>query len=144
MSRTLLSMSSVSAILTVLVSLTASCSPERLRPGPPSISIEVPPGSTIESPDTVLIRVTVTDPNGLSSVEVSFVGVTEQIDVSTAEVEVTGIFAWPIPAGLDPGTVLTIAVRAVDLTGAATVRQATVTVVSPALLQSGDALTGST
>lgn len=144
MSRTLRSTSSVLAVLTVMVPLAASCSPERLRPGPPSISIEVPAGSTVESPDTVLIRVTVMDPNGLSSVDVSFVGVTEELDISATEVEVTGLFAWPVPAGFDPGTVLTIAVRAVDLTGAATVREATVTVVSPTLLRSGDALTGST
>ena len=113
------------AVLAVAV---ATCSPDRLRPGPPSVSIEVRQGSTVFTPDTLPILIVATDPNGLETLIVSFLGVAEEIETRD-EVEVIGVLSWPIPAGLVPGRLLTIVARATDLTGQATTTEATVTVI---------------
>ncbi len=112
----------------VLAAAVATCSPDRLRPGPPSVSIEVRQGSTVFSPDTLPILIVATDPNGLETLIVSFLGPEQKIDTGD-EVEVIAVLSWPIPTGLAPGQLLTIVARATDLTGQATTTEATVTVI---------------
>ncbi len=112
----------------VLASAVATCSPDRLRPGPPSVSIEVRQGSTVFSPDTLPILIVATDPNGLETLIVSFLGNAQEIATGN-EVEVISVLSWPIPADLVPGRLLTIVARATDLTGQATTTEATVTVI---------------
>lgn len=111
----------------------ATCSPDRLRPGPPSVSIEVRQGSTVFSPDILPIRIVATDPNGLETLIVSFTGddtLGPAQDIDTEDnVEVIALLSWPIPTGLVPGQLLTIVARATDLTGQATTTEATVTVI---------------
>lgn len=118
------------AVLAVAV---VTCSPDRLRPGPPSVSIEVRQGSTVFSPDTLPILIVATDPNGLKTLIVSFTGddtLGPAQDIDTGDdVEVIAVLSWPIPTGLVPGQLLTIVARATDLTGQATTTEATVTVI---------------
>lgn len=118
------------AVLAVAVT---TCSPDRLRPGPPSVSIEVRQGSTVFSPDTLPILIVATDPNGLKTLIVSFTGddtLGPAQDIDTGDdVEVIAVLSWPIPTGLVPGQLLTIVARATDLTGQATTTEATVTVI---------------
>ena len=116
------------ALLVGTIGLGLGCSPDRLRPGPPRVTIEVPVGSTVFSPDTLPLLVVATDPNGLDSLNVDFLGTTETVN-TFFEAEAEGIFLWPIPAGLLPGTLLTITARAKDLTGQTTTVSATVTVI---------------
>ncbi len=116
------------ALLLTGLLLAASCSPERSRPGPPSISIDVGPGSTVRSPDTLSITVVANDPNGVDSLIVIFLDSTAIVDTDL-RTEVFGFLRWPIPEGLDAGTVLTLSVRARDLIGQVAIRKATVTVV---------------
>jgi hypothetical protein len=80
------------------------------------------------SPDTLPFMVHASDPNGLDSVVVSFLGEVEELGAFD-QLEVTGVLQWPIPAGITTGTVLTIFARAKDFSGQATEAQATVTVV---------------
>lgn len=120
----------------VLAGAVVACSPDRLRPGPPSVSIEVRQGSTVFSPDTLPILIVATDPNGLETLIVSFMGPAQepvgigQLSIETGDkVEVIAPLSWPIPTGLVPGELLTIVARATDLTGQATTTEATVTVI---------------
>lgn len=117
----------------VLAGAVVACSPDRLRPGPPSVSIEVRQGSTVFSPDTLPILIVATDPNGLKTLIVSFTGddtLGPAQDIDTGDdVEVIAVLSWPIPTGLVPGQLLTIVARATDLTGQATTTEATVTVI---------------
>ncbi|MCH7875519.1 MAG: hypothetical protein IH965_09510 [Gemmatimonadetes bacterium] len=117
----------------VLAGAVVTCSPDRLRPGPPSVSIEVRQGSTVFSPDTLPILIVATDPNGLKTLIVSFTGddtLGPAQDIDTGDdVEVIAVLSWPIPTGLVPGQLLTIVARATDLTGQATTTEATVTVI---------------
>jgi hypothetical protein len=108
--------------------LLAGCTPERLRPGPPSLVVEGPEGSTVFSPDTVGISVFARDDNGLDSVTITVLGRTEELGAFD-RVEVSDIFIWPIPAGLTAGELIEIQGYAKDLVGERTVVTTSVTVV---------------
>lgn len=107
----------------------AGCTPERLRPGPPSLTIEVPAGNTVFSPDTLPILIHVRDDNGLDSVTVTVFGETADVDAFD-EVEVIDIFDWPIPDGLMPGELVEIQGYAKDLVGERTNVTTSVTVIA--------------
>jgi hypothetical protein len=117
------------AVLAVAGFLWWGCTPERLRPGPPSLVIEGPEGSTVFSPDTVGISVFARDDNGLDSVTVTILGRTEELGAFD-QVEVSDIFLWPIPEGLSPGELVEIVGLAKDLVGERTVVTTSVTVVA--------------
>jgi hypothetical protein len=106
------------------------CKPDRLRPGPPSLVITGPQGSTVTSPDTAGIEVFAQDDNGLDSVTVTILGQTEELSAFD-EVEVHDILFWPIPEGLSPGTLVEIIGYAKDLVGERTTVTTSVTVVAP-------------
>lgn len=118
------------ALGALVVGAGAACSPDRLRPGPPSLVIEVPEGNTVTSPDTMPMRVYVRDDNGLDSVTVSLRDLTVEINAFD-RVEYADIIEWPIPEGLLPGDLLTFIGYAKDLVGERTSITTTVTVVAP-------------
>lgn len=93
-----------------------SCSPDRLRPGPPTLTLELPAGDEVTSPDTIGVRIRADDPNGLDTVSVglrdSFVTLT-----AFASTELSELVILTVPDSLQPGTVLTIFGAAADLTG---------------------------
>lgn len=120
----------VSTAVSVLAALSVlACTPERLRPGPPVVTIQVPVGSTVFSPDTLSLRVIAQDPNGLDSLNVSLLDSIVEVNTQFRP-EADEFLDFPIPAGLDEGTVLTVTARATDLTGSGTTERATVTVVA--------------
>jgi hypothetical protein len=107
----------------------AGCGPDRLRPGPPTLSVELPPGNTVFSPDTLNLVIRASDPNGLDSVTVTILGVTEEVDAFD-RTETVGLVRWPIPAGLVPGETVAVRAYAKDLVGERTTVDASVTVVA--------------
>ena len=113
----------------LLLGVVAACTGERGRPGPPALAIQVPPGSTVFSPDTLQFTVQATDPDGLDSVTVMFLDSTSFIDTGFRS-EVSHSFRWPVRAGMPAGRVLPIAARATDLKGLAATQTASITVVS--------------
>jgi hypothetical protein len=120
----------IAAAALAALSLAGACTPDRLRPGPPSLVINGPAGSTVTSPDTVGIEVLAQDDNGLDSVTVTILGVTEELGAFD-EVEVHDILFWPIPGGLPPGTLVEIVGYAKDLVGERTTVTTSVTVIAP-------------
>jgi hypothetical protein len=106
----------------------SGCESDRLRPGPPSLTVEGPAGSTVFSPDTIGISVFAQDDNGLDSVTVTILGRTEELGAFD-EVEVADILVWVIPAGLNAGDLIEILGYAKDLVGERTTVTITVTVV---------------
>lgn len=110
-----------------------SCSPSRVRPGPPRLVIDLFQGTTVSSPDTIYMGVHASDPNGLDSVAVSFEGVAQTVYSSVAgNVAADDTVGWIIPAGAAPNTMFWFYGYARDLTGDITVDSVSVTVVSPA------------
>ncbi|MDH3495876.1 MAG: hypothetical protein OER21_03875 [Gemmatimonadota bacterium] len=124
------------AVALALLAIAAGCAEDRLRPGPPTLTIAPPPGNVVTSPDTALIIVLARDDNGLDSVTVTILGRTEEIDAFD-RIEAEGVFLWPIPAGFVPGQVIEIAAFAKDLVGDRTTATASVTVVAPPALGLG-------
>jgi hypothetical protein len=104
------------------------CKSDRLRPGPPSLTIELPPGATVFSPDTLGLVVRAHDDNGL--VTVTILGRTEDVLDAFDNVDAVGVLLWPIPDGLTPGLLVEITAYAKDLTGDRTTTTASVTVVA--------------
>ncbi|HEX9728840.1 MAG TPA: hypothetical protein VGA37_10080 [Gemmatimonadales bacterium] len=116
-------------LMVAAVALVAGgCSPERLRPGPPRVTLEARAGATVFSPDTLPIAVVASDPNGLDSLTVTILGTTESISTGF-DVEVATVLNWVMPDNLPLGDVIPITARARDLTGQSTTVQITVTVV---------------
>jgi hypothetical protein len=107
----------------------AACGTDRLRPGPPSLSIELPPGATVFSPDTLGLVVRAHDENGLDSVTVTILGRTEEADAFN-QVDAVDVFLWPIPEGLTPGELVEIRGYAKDLVGDRTTVTTSVTVIA--------------
>jgi hypothetical protein len=105
------------------------CKTDRLRPGPPSLSIDLPPGATVFSPDTLGIAVRAHDDNGLDSVTVTILDRTEAVNAFN-EVDVVDGLLWPIPEGLTPGELIEIRGYAKDLVGDRTTVTTSVTVVA--------------
>jgi hypothetical protein len=110
--------------------LLAACTGERQRPGPPVISLELPIGHVVASPDTFAVGVHAQDDNGLDSVVVIFLG--EQREVfAFNEVEVSDFVFLTVPAGRIVGELVEVQAFARDLVGARTVTSATLTIVAP-------------
>jgi hypothetical protein len=105
------------------------CTPDRLRPGPPSLVVEGPEGSTAFSPDTIAIAIFAQDDNGLDSLTVTVGDRTEDLDVFE-DVEFSDILFWTIPEGLTPGELIDIVAYAKDLVGERTTVNTSVTVVA--------------
>lgn len=114
--------------LVVAAAWLAACRTDRLRPGPPSLSIELPPGATVFSPDTLGLVVRAHDDNGLDSVTVTILGRTEEADAFD-QVDAVDVFLWPIPEGLTPGELVQVRGYAKDLVGDRTTVTTSVTVV---------------
>lgn len=128
--------SAASALAFALLAIAAGCAEDRLRPGPPTLTIEPPSGNVVTSPDTALIIVLARDDNGLDSVTVTILGRTEEVDAFDRR-EAEGVFLWPIPGGFLPGEVIEIAAYAKDLVGDRTTATASVMVVAPPALGVG-------
>lgn len=117
------------SVLAVLAALAVGCSPERLRPGPPSIRLEFPEGKDVTSPDTVAIRIVAEDPNGLDTVTIALD--TSSVTINAfARTELVDAVFFLIPDGLAVGTELTALGVAADLTGQVTRESTTLRVVS--------------
>lgn len=122
---------SVLSVLSAVSTLSGACSPERLRPGPPSIQLEFPDGTDVTSPDTISIRVEARDPNGLDSVTIALDTVSVTIN-AFAQIELIDAVFFLIPDGLAAGTQLTALGVAADLTGQMTRETVTLRVVGGA------------
>jgi hypothetical protein len=119
----------LAALAAVGAAVVPGCTPDRLRPGPPSLVIEGPQGSTAFSPDTIPISVFARDDNGLDSVTVTILGRTEELGAFD-RTEISNVFFWPIPEGLTPGDLVEIVGNAKDLVGERTTVTTSVTVVA--------------
>ena len=113
----------------------AGCAEQRGRPGPPALAIEVPPGSTVFSPDTLQFTVHATDPDGLDSVTVTFLDSTASIETNF-DSDVSRTLRWPVRSGLAAGRILTLSARATDLKGLAETQTASITVISRSVVPS--------
>jgi len=113
--------------VTLLVLMAAACG-ERKRPGPPSLTLDPPPGSVVTSPDTFAIGVHANDDNGLDSILVSFLDQIRGID-AFEKLELTDFVTFTVPSGYTPGTALKIIGVARDLTGEQVSTSVSVTVV---------------
>jgi hypothetical protein len=111
-----------------LLAFAASCETSRTRPGPPTVTIDPPLGSTVYSPDTLRFSVSAQDPDGLDSLFVTVFDTTKafETDFNTEETVQVGIL---VPAGLLPGGVIKIFARARDLTGEETLDTASITII---------------
>ena len=106
-----------------------ACGGDRQRPGPPTISLEVPPGNVVASPDTFAVRVRAQDDNGLDSVVVSFLG--ERRDLfAFSETEVVDVVFFVVPEGRIVGEIVDVQAYALDLVGGRTVTSATLTIIA--------------
>ena len=111
-----------------LVLTLVACETSRTRPGPPTITIDPPVGSTVFSPDTLDFVVRAQDPDGLDSLAITVLDTTKEFAAdfnteSTIEISIL------VPSGILPGSVIKIYARATDLTGEATLDSATITVI---------------
>jgi len=114
--------------LMALLLLVAGCETSRTRPGPPTVTIDPPVGSTIYSPDTLDFTVRAQDPDGLDSVLVTIFDTTKAYNADF-NTEATIQVSVLVPAGLAPGNIIKIFARARDLVGEITLDTATVTVI---------------
>ena len=106
-----------------------ACDGDRLRPGPPELTLTGPDGSTVFSPDTIAVGIYAADANGLDSVAVGYLGQFVTID-AFAESEIEDFAFFFIPEGLAPGQMVLINGIAVDLTGQVTQQTLNLTVVA--------------
>jgi hypothetical protein len=115
--------------LAVLATLYSACAPDRGRPGPPSVVIELRAGSTVYSPDSLPFSVTASDTDGLDSLTVNFL---DSIAVVPTEYQnqVQRSFRWPVPSRLTTGRVLRLSARATDVRRLETVSTVEITVIS--------------
>jgi hypothetical protein len=112
----------------VLALLVVACETSRTRPGPPTVTINPPVGSTVFSPDTLDFSVSAQDPDGLDSLNVTVFDATKEYETdfnTETSVQVSVL----VPAGLLPGSFIKILAKAQDLTGEVTFDTATVTVI---------------
>jgi hypothetical protein len=107
----------------------AACTGDRRRPGPPTVSLELPAGSVVASPDTFAVGVTARDDNGLDSVVVTFLGVRRDV-FAFNEIEVTDYVFFFVPEGRTVGEIVEVQAFARDLMGGRTVTSATLTIVA--------------
>lgn len=119
-------------LLVLLSGALLSCSPDRVRPGPPRLTIDLFQGTTVLSPDTIYMGVHASDPNGLDSVAISFQGVAQTVFSSVeGNVSADDTVGWIIPDGASPNSMFWFYGYARDLTGDTTVDSVSVTVVAP-------------
>jgi hypothetical protein len=111
----------------LLVALVAACG-ERKRPGPPSLTLDPPPGAVVTSPDTFAVGIHANDDNGLDSILVSFLDQVRGID-AFEELQLVDFVTFVVPSGYAPGAVLDIIGVARDLTGGQVSTTISVTVV---------------
>ena len=111
-----------------LILCVAACETSRTRPGPPTITIDPPEGSTVFSPDTLDFQVQAQDPDGLDSLSVTVLDATKAYNTDF-NTETTVQVSVLVPAGLPAGSLIRILVSARDLTGEGTVDTATITVI---------------
>lgn len=120
---------STTAAVAALVAALAACDGDRLRPGPPELTLTGPAGSTVFSPDTIAVGVFATDANGLDSVAVAYLGQVVTIE-AFAQSEIDDFAFFFVPEGLSPGQMVVITGVAVDLTGQTTQQTLNLTVVA--------------
>ena len=111
-----------------LLILGMACTPSRTRPGPPSITIQLPVGSTVFSPDTLDFVVIAKDPDGLDSLTVTVFDTTKAFNTDF-NTETTASISVLVPAGIGVGNLIKIYARATDITGQQTLDSASVTVI---------------
>jgi len=117
-----------------LAGLLAAACGERKRPGPPTITLEAPPGNVVTSPDTFLVGVHASDDNGLDSIIVSFLTDIRGID-AFEKLDYTDQLILTVPADHAVGEVLEIFGVARDLTGEVASTSVSVTVVDTGAVQ---------
>jgi hypothetical protein len=120
-------------VLGLAAVLAAACG-ERQRPGPPTITLEAPPGNVVTSPDTFLVGVHASDDNGLDSIIVSFLTDIRGID-AFERLDYTDQVILTVPPGRAVGEVLEIFGVARDLTGELASTSVSVTVVDTGAVQ---------
>jgi len=115
----------------VVAGLTAlvACGGDRPRPGPPLLTLEMPPGNVVTSPDTFIVWVHAQDDNGIDSLIVSFLDQIRDVPAFN-EIDVTDGVFFIVPEGREVGEILEVFGYALDLVGARTRMSATVTVAS--------------
>jgi len=84
--------------------------------------LEFPEGTSVFSPDTIIIEVHAVDPNGLDTVSVAIRSVTITID-AFARRELDDFVIFEIGDSIPDGTILTVFGTAADLTGQLTQTQ---------------------
>lgn len=118
-------------MLVVAVAATTACSPDRIRPGPPQVMVDLFQGATVSAADTLYMAIFASDPNGLDSVAVQFLGQTQPVFYGGAEVfDVADTIGWIIPSDAAKNQVFWFFGYARDLTGDVTLDSASVTVVT--------------
>jgi hypothetical protein len=116
------------AVFLVLTGLLSACAPDRDRPGPPSVVIAVPAGSTVYSPDTLPFMVTASDVDAVGTLAVTFLDSTTTVETGF-QAQVQESFRWPVPSRLQAGQLLTLSARATDVRGLTTVNSVNLTVI---------------
>ena len=114
----------------LVVPALAACAGDRPRPGPPTISLELPVGHVVASPDTFAVGVRARDDNGLDSVVVSFLGERREV-FAFNEIEVSDFVFFVVPEGRTVGELVEVQAYALDLVGGRTTTSATLTIVAP-------------
>lgn len=112
-----------------VVGALAACNGDRLRPGPPELTLTGPAAGTVYSPDTVAIAVHAADANGLDSIAVGYLGQFATIN-AFAKTEANDVAFFYVPAGLTQGQQVVITGIAVDLSGQSTTQTLTLTVIA--------------
>lgn len=112
----------------MVILVVLACDSSRTRPGPPSITIDPPQGSTVFSPDTLDFAVMAQDPDGLDSVTITVLDTTRSYDADF-NTEKTVLVSVLVPSGLPVGSLIKIYAKATDLTGQTTLDTAAITVI---------------
>ena len=117
-------------VMTGLATLAlAACTPDRPRPGPPSITLELPVGHVVASPDTFAVGVRARDDNGLDSVVVTFLDERREV-FAFNEIEVVDFVFFIVPEGRIVGELVDVQAFALDLVGGRTTTSATLTIIA--------------
>lgn len=103
-------------VLAALAGLGA-CGGDRPRPGPPLLTLELPPGNVVTSPDTFVVWVRAQDDNGLDSLIISFLDQIRDVPAFNETDVVDGVF-FTVPPGREVGELLEVFAYARDLVGA--------------------------
>jgi hypothetical protein len=109
----------------LLVLALACCTDPRARPVPPLVRMSISPTFSLNSPGSVLASLYVYDEDGLAELLISVRSsdsalAGDSIIGLPGDPELTRIVGWTVPPGLAVGTTVSVAVKAVDLTGFAT------------------------